>query len=196
MYCRYTSMSFDPADRTTVEQFWDEVGGPVAAVEEGFQGGLILESVETDGVIRAITIWRDPDNFDSFSVSHRHTPVTEGIRATSMSTTERDGMNVMRLVEPVAAEIRVIRCRVAEGGVDGLRDFWHSEGRDLVESAPGCIKAEALIDEGELEALIIFRWRSAQAAEAFRNSDDHNDRFVPGIERFVTPIGKLQTRSL
>jgi len=196
MYCRYTSMSFDPADRVTVKQFWDEVGGPVVAIEEGFQGGLVMESVDAPGVMRAVTIWRDSDDFNSFSASLRHAPVIEGIRATSMSTTERDGMNVMLFVEPVASEIRIIRCQVAEGQVESLRNFWHLEGRALVENAPGCIKADALIDEGNLQALIVFHWRTVEAAEAFRNSDIHNEQFVPAIERFVTPIEKLQTRVL
>jgi heme-degrading monooxygenase HmoA len=196
MYCRYTRFSFDTSDRAGVHNFWNEVGAPVVARQEGFRGGLILDSDETDGVIRAITLWADRHHFDRFSNSDENTPIVNGIRSTTMKTETRDGLKVVETVEPEAGEVRVVRARIRPGCLDGFRKYWTSTGRALVESAPGCISAQALVDPAESEAIVTFTWRTAEHAEAFRNSPVHNEQFVPGIEEFVTPIAKLRAEKL
>jgi heme-degrading monooxygenase HmoA len=195
VYCRYTQFSFEPADRSSVERFWEEVGGPIAARQPGFKGGLILDSEDSAGIVRAITVWADRADFDAFSGSDEHQPIVDGVRST-MKTEARDGLRVLRVVEPHAGEVRVIRARIHEGCVEHLRNYWTTAGRSLVESAPGCIKADAFVDTDALEAVIMFVWRTAADADAFRSSAVHNEEFVPAIERFVTPIARLHTERL
>jgi len=196
MYCRYTQFSYAPGDRDSILRFWDEVGGPAAAPRGGFQGALILDSIESEGTLRALTFWKEASDFEEFFADGDHERVIEGIRLTSMTTGDRDGLEVVSQVKPEADLVRLVRCSVKEGAADGFRKFWRARGRELAETDRGCIKAEAFLDAEASEAVLCFHWRTFDEAEAFLRSDLHENVLAPGLEQFLTPIARLHTESL
>lgn len=196
MYCRYTSFAFDGQDRSAVVDFWDRHGAPLAARQPGFRGALVMESEERDATLRTLTLWRGQRDFQSFSSSPDHAPVTAGIRDSGMSVIDRDGLTVLHDVRPRAGEVRCIRCRVHDGATAGLREFWQTTAKRAVERAPGCIKAEAFVDPQRLEFVLMVWWRTHEDAERFRLSGEHREAFVEGLERFVDRIDRLHTVSL
>jgi heme-degrading monooxygenase HmoA len=196
MYSRYTSFEFEVDDRPAVESFWRDVGGPVAASQPGFRGGLILESVQKRGVIRAVTLWDNETDFEAFSAGADHGRVTAGIQATTMATTERDGLKTMGVLWPTPGEVRIIRCSIRPGQLESLRRYWPTNGRATIEGASGCIKAEAFVDPDQMIFILMVYWRSSEDAEAFRLSAAHNEEFAPAIERYVTRLDRLRTLSL
>lgn len=191
MYSRYTAFRFDPDDRTSVHQFWETVGGPVAARQPGFRGGLVLESNENAGVVRAVTMWDDMADFERFSTGPEHDPIVNGIKATSMSTTDRDGLGSIVHLEPLPAEVRVVHVSINEGAADRFVEFWSTQGKAIVESAPGCLRADAYVDRERGEAMLCFQWRTVEDGQRFRESAIHNETFAPAIEQYVTPITRL-----
>jgi len=195
MFSRYTSFNYQPDDRTAVASFWAEVGGPVVARQPGFRYGLVLESTEMPGVIRAFTLWDSESHYESFSTGPDQDLIVNGIRSTTMSTVDRDGLETMSAVSPTPGEVRVIRSTIEPGQIEALRSHWPA-ARAIVEAAPGCIAAHGFIDAEQMIFLLMVMWRTAEDAEAFRQSDVHNEQFVPGMDQHVSRLDRLRTQPL
>jgi len=196
MYCRYTEFSYDPDQSEAIRRFWQQSGGPAAAHQGGFQGALVIESVEADGVMRAISLWKNAADFEEFYAGAEHQQVIEDIKSLSMTVGGRDGLNVVTVVEPVAALTRMVRCKLRDGAADEFREFWQTRGKALAETDRGCIKAEAYVDANASEAVLCFHWRTLDEAAEFLKSDLHENVLAPGLEQFLTPIARLHAQSL
>jgi heme-degrading monooxygenase HmoA len=195
MYSRYTSFHYQPYHLPAVEAFWDEVGGPVAARQPGFRGGYVLRSVEQPDLIRAITLWHSEEAYKALESGPDQKLIGEGIRGTSMSTSERDGMETLAVVAPEVGEVRLIRSSIKPEEEDALRAYW-PRAKAIIEAAPGCIEANGFIDPNEMIFVLMVRWRTPEEAEAFRESPEHNEQFVPGMERYVTRLDRLRTQPI
>jgi hypothetical protein len=44
--------------------------------------------------------------------------------------------------------------------------------------------------------VLMVRWRTPEEAEAFRESPEHNEKFAPGMDRYVTRLDRLRTRAI
>lgn len=95
MYSRYSAFVFDEADRKKVLDFWEGFGVPSASRQEGFRGALILESAETPGRIRTVTVWESKEDFDRYYASDEHRKLGAAIRESGLKIDDRDGLNVL-----------------------------------------------------------------------------------------------------
>jgi heme-degrading monooxygenase HmoA len=195
MYARYTSFRFDTDDLAGVEQFWNEIGAPVVARQSGFRGGFVFRSLDQPDSIRALTLWGSQQSYTALEDGPDQALIGQGIKSTSMATTERDGMEAMSVVRPAVGEVRIIRSSIQPGAVDALEADW-PRARAMIESAPGCVEASGFIDPDEMIFVLVVRWRSAEDAESFRQSPEHNEGFVPIVERHVTRLDRLRTRPI
>ncbi|MCZ7589131.1 MAG: antibiotic biosynthesis monooxygenase [Gaiella sp.] len=196
MYSRYSAFTFDDEARGRAMAFWSDVGAPVAATQPGFQLATILESDETPGRLRTLTVWRRQEDFERFYSSDDHQVINARIRESGLRIDDRDGLTVRHLVEPEAGEVRLIRARVPVERLDEVVGFWRRTGRAIIESQPGCVRARAFIDRDQSLLILQIHWRSASDGRAFVESEQHETEFVAGLGPGVERLERLHLESI
>ncbi len=192
MYSRYTSFHFDEGNRKAVLDFWENVGVPSAGRQEGWRGGLIVESVEPPGRLRAGTLWESKEDFDRYYASDEHKVLGAGIRKSGLKIEDRDGLHVLSDARPKGGVLRVTRARVKPDRTDEVEAYWRSTGSSLIRRQPACLRADAFWDSGSGDFVLVLEWRAVSDAERFIASDEHRE-FASGLE---DAIGEIVDRQM
>jgi heme-degrading monooxygenase HmoA len=93
MYSRYTEFQFDADRRDDVYRFWETIAVPSAQRQPGWRAAYILASDEQAGVLRTITVWDAPEDFQRYYASPEHQVLGDGIRASGLRGVARDGLD-------------------------------------------------------------------------------------------------------
>lgn len=192
MYSRYTSFHFDEANRKAVLDFWENVGVPSAGRQEGWRGGLIVESVETPGKLWTVTLWESEEDFDRYYASDEHQELGAGIRNSGLKVEDRDGLNVLSDARPKGGALRITRARVKPDRIGEVEAYWRSTGCSLVRRQPACLRADAYWDSGSDDFVLVLEWRAVSDAERFIASDEHRE-FAAGLD---DAIGEIVDRQM
>jgi len=203
-YARYTEFHYDPDRRDEVIAFWNDPGTSHPTREPGFVRGVVLDSVEEPGLLRVVTLWNAPEQFDAYYASPGHRAVGPGIGERSARIAARDGLESVLLLEPPAhprdgdaGHIRIIRARIRPGAdTAALGEFWRTRGRAALESAPGCHASRAYIDENAQLFVIQVWWASAEAAVAFVASEDHEEQLTVPLDAWVERLDRIEATPL
>ena len=172
MYARYTEFEFDAVDREQVLAVWSDVGIPSASRQPGWRGATILESDEQPGLLRLVTLWDSPADFERYYTGPEHEGLSAAIKASGMRGRVRDGLTAHHAATPPGALVRVTRASVPLEQVDAVSAWWREEGHPITQRAAGCLRAEAYWSEpGGFE--LVVSWTDRAAAKAFLDGPDH-----------------------
>lgn len=197
-YGRYTGFCFEandqsPAayDRARVRDFWEKVGVPSASAQDGWRGLMIVESTETPGRLRTLTLWESKEAFDRYFTGQAHRGMGPAFRELGLKIDERDGFEVLFEERARGAVLRLIRAPVRPGRKDEVAAFWRSAGRSIIERQPGCRGVDAYWGaEGSLFVLAV-EWRSPADVERFMASEEHLE-FIAGLGDAVGEVADRQ----
>lgn len=187
MYSRYTTFSFDEADRQRVLDFWEQIAVPSASRQEGWRGALILESVESAGRLRTATLWESKEAFDCYYASDEHKTLGAAIREARLHVDDRDGLDVLFDARPGGGILRITQARVKPDRIDDVAAYWRSTGCSLINRQPGCLRAEAYWGAEPGHFNLVIEWRSLADAERFLTGDDHK-AFGAALDECVTEV--------
>jgi quinol monooxygenase YgiN len=180
MYARYTEFEFDAQDRERVLAVWSEVGIPSASRQPGWRGATILESEEQPGLLRLVTLWDSPADFERYYTGPEHDGLSAAIKGSGMRGRVRDGLTAHHAATPSGSLVRITRATVPAAQVDAVSAWWREEGRPITLRATGCLRAEAYWSEpGRFE--LVVSWTDRAAARAFLEGPDHA-RFKAAME--------------
>jgi quinol monooxygenase YgiN len=172
MYARYTEFEFDAADRERVLAVWSEIGIPSASRQPGWRGATILESEDTPGLLRLVTLWESRDDFERYYALPEHGPLTAAIKGSGMRGRARDGLNALHAATAPGSLVRVTRGRVDPAQTEAVAAWWRAEGKPMTLEAPGCLRAEGYWSEpGRFE--LVVHWTDRDAAKAFLEGPAH-----------------------
>ena len=172
MYARYTEFEFDADDRDRVLAAWEEVGIPSASQQPGWRGATILESQDNPGLLRLVTLWESPEDFERYYAAPEHIGLSEAIKSSGMRGRVRDGLIAHHAATPAGSLVRITRGAVDPGQTDAVAAWWRSDGKPLTLEAPGCLRAEAYWSEpGRFE--LVVHWTDREAAKAFLEGPLH-----------------------
>jgi quinol monooxygenase YgiN len=173
MYARYTEFQFDAQSRDAVMDFWATIAVPSASRQPGWRAAYILESDETAGVLRTVTLWDAPEDFQRYYTSDEHQVLGAGIKASGLKGVARDGL-VARFAATAAGPLfRITRADFAPERQVEVEAFWRETGRPMMLAADGCLSAEAFWAAPGRFTLVA-EWRSAEHAHAFLTGPDHH----------------------
>ena len=180
MYARYTEFEFDAEDRERVLAVWSEVGIPSASRQPGWRGATILESEDTPGLLRLVTLWDGPADFERYYSAPEHVGLSEAINGSGMRGKVRDGLIAHHVAAPPGSIVRVTRGEVDPANTDAVAAWWRDEGRPLTVEAPGCLRAEAYWSApGRFE--LVVAWTDRDAAQTFLDGPAHG-RFKASMD--------------
>lgn len=187
MYARYTELEFEAADRDKVLALWRDIAVPSASVQPGWRGSTIMESQDRPGVLRLVTVWDAPEDFERYYTGEEHVGLSDAIKASGMRGVVRDGLTAHHAAIPRGPLYRVIRASVPIERTADVEAFWKQTGRPMMLRAADNISAEAFW-AGEGQFTIISEWRSASAAQAFLDGAEHKEfgRTMDGFGANVT----------
>jgi len=174
MYARYTELEFEAADREKVLALWRDMAVPSASVQPGWRGSTILESQDTPGVLRLVTLWDAPEDFERYYTGPEHVGLSDAIKASGMRGKVRDGLTAHHAAIPRGPLYRVIRATVPPERTAEVEGFWRETGRPMMLRASDNIAAEAFW-AGEGNFTIVSEWRSAAAAQTFLDGAEHKE---------------------
>ena len=172
MYARYTEMEFDPDDRERVLAVWSEVGIPSISRQPGWRGATILESEESAGVLRMVTVWDSQSDFERYYAAPEHVDLSAAIKGSGMRGKVRDGLTAHHVATPAGSLVRITRGEVDPAQTDAVATWWREEGRPMTQEAPGCLRAEAYWSEAGRFELVV-AWTDRAAAQAFLKGPAH-----------------------
>jgi quinol monooxygenase YgiN len=175
MYARYTEFQFDPADRDAMLRFWETIAIPSASRQAGWRAAYVLDSEETEGLLRTFTLWDGQADFERYKASDEHTTLGAGIRESGLRTATRDGL-AARFTASAATNVpllRVTRARFPTDKVADAAEFWRTTGGPMMRRAPGCLGAEAYWAGDGTEFVLVAAWASREEAEGFLTGPDH-----------------------
>jgi quinol monooxygenase YgiN len=176
MYSRYTEFQFDADRRDDVHRFWETIAVPSAARQPGWRAAYILASEEQPGVLRTITVWESPEDFQRYYTSPEHQVLGDGIRASGLRGVARDGLDAWfgeTAPEAAGPLLRVTRAQVDPDKVAEATRFWRDEGGPMMRRAPGCLRADGYWGAEPGEFILLAEWASQDAATAFLQGPDH-----------------------
>jgi len=187
MYARYTELVFEAADRDKVLALWHDIAVPSASVQPGWRGSTILESQDTPGVLRLVTLWDAPEDFDRYYTGPEHVGLSDAIKESGMRGVLRDGLTAHHAAIPRGPLYRVIRATVPPERIADVEAFWKGTGQPMMLRSADNIAAEAFW-AGEGQLTIVSEWRSAAAAQGFLDGADHKEfgRSMDGFGAHVT----------
>ena len=194
-YSRYTAFGLDADDRDRALAFWHDVGVPSASTQPGFRLAVILESEETPGRLRTLTVWDRREDFDAYYASDDHQVLGAAIKASGLRVEERDGLSALHVVRPPVGHLRVTEAELPASAVDRVRAYWRDEGRALLLRQPGCLRAEAYLAGDPARFVVAIGWRSEAHADAFRAHPDHR-AFGAGLGDDVVPVARTAANPL
>jgi quinol monooxygenase YgiN len=172
MYARYTEFEFDADDRDRVLAVWSEVGIPSASRQPGWRGATILESQDTPGLLRLVTLWESAADFERYYSAPEHVGLSDAIKGSGMRGRLRDGLTAHHVATAAGSLVRVTRGEVDPERADDVAEWWRQEGRPLTQEAPGCLRAEAYWSApGRFE--LVVAWTDRDAAQAFLDGPAH-----------------------
>jgi heme-degrading monooxygenase HmoA len=192
MYSRYSSFSFKEDDRQNVVDFWINVGAPFICDKQGFRGNYIALSEDNPGKLKAITIWDSKEDFERTFLSEGHDNLLKALKETGMTIDDRDGLNVLIDSRKSTGSLRVIKLQLKPNKTEDAVNYWKSTGEQLINSQPGCMRAEAF-KEPETDYLVIsILWASTSDAKRFTDSEEHR-KFASGMDENVLEIIEKQS---
>ncbi len=194
-YSRYTAFAVDAADRDRARAFWREVGVPSATSQPGFRLAVILESEESPGRLRTVTVWDRREDFDAYYASDEHQTLGAGIKGSGMRVEDRDGLRALHVAPARVGHLRVTEADLPPEAVERVRRYWHEEGMSLLRRQPGCVSADAYVAADPDRLVVVIGWRTEQDAEAFRDRPDHR-AFAEGLGTDVTPRSRTAATRL
>jgi heme-degrading monooxygenase HmoA len=172
MYARYTEFEFDAASRDAVIDFWRTIAVPSASRQPGWRAAYILESDETAGVLRTLTLWDAPEDFQRYYSSDEHQVLGAGIKASGLRGKARDGLDAWFAATAAGALVRITRAAFPAEATAAVEAFWRETGRPMMLAAEGCLRAEAFwAAPGQFT--LVAEWRSAEHAQAFLTGPEH-----------------------
>lgn len=196
MYSRYSAFICDDDAHDGAMAFWRDAGAPSVASQPGLRLAIILESEETPGRLRTLTVWQRREDFERFYAGTEHQAINLRIRDCGMQIDDRDGLTVRHLIEPEAGEVRLIRARVPAARIDEVLEFWRREGRRIIESQPGCLRARAFVEREACLFILQIYWRSALDGQRFLESEQHETEFVAGLGAGVERLERLHLEAV
>jgi heme-degrading monooxygenase HmoA len=173
MYARYTEFQFDARDRDAVLRFWETVALPSASRQPGWQAAYVLESDESEGVLRTFTLWDEPADFHRYRSSEEHAALGEGIRSSGLRIVVRDGLESRFMATSAGPLLRVTRARFDPARVADAAAYWRDAGGPMMRRAQGCRRAEGYWAGDGSEFVLVAEWASREAADAFLAGPDH-----------------------
>lgn len=173
MYARYTEIEFDVQDRERVLEVWERIGLPSAVRQQGFRGSYILESEDTPGTLRLLTLWDAPEDFERYYTGEEHVGLSAAIKAAGMRGVKRDGMRARFHATRPGGLVRITRAAFEPSQVDAAAEFWRETGASLMRSAPGCLRADAYRGTTPGEFILLAEWSSQDDADRFLTGPDH-----------------------
>jgi heme-degrading monooxygenase HmoA len=194
-YSRYTAFGLDADDREHALEFWQQIGVPSASSQPGFRLAVILESDETPGRLRTITVWDRREDFDAYYASEEHQRLGAAIKGSGLRVEERDGLVALHVAPARVGHLRVIEADLPADAVDRVRTFWREHGRSLLQRQPGCLRAEAFVRAEPQRLVVSIGWRSEDDAEAFRDHPDHH-AFAEGLGPDVKVVSRTSANHL
>jgi quinol monooxygenase YgiN len=172
MYARYTEFEFDAQDRDRVLAVWSEVGIPSASQQPGWRGATILESQDSPGLLRLVTLWDSAEDFERYYAAPDHVGLSEAIKGSGMRGRVRDGLTAHHAATSAGSLVRVTRGTVDPANAEAVSAWWRAEGKPLTLAAPGCLRAEGYWSEpGRFE--LVVAWTDREAAKAFLEGPAH-----------------------
>lgn len=149
-----------------------------AANQPGFVSGLLLTPEGTENGLQFQTIWNNQAASETFHASAEYRATAASLSDSGLTLRKREAHDIQRWETASAGEVRHIRTSVPAERLDEVAEFWQNRGRQVIESAVGCVRALGFIDREASEFVLVIWWRSASDAEAFRLSSYHEDEFV------------------
>lgn len=203
-YARYTEFTYDPERRDEVLAYWRHPDTPHPTSQPGFERGFVFDSIETPGVIRVVTMWREPHHFDAYYATPGHQGIVRRLSESSARTTVRDGLEAQVVLVPPAeprdgagGHVRVIRARILDDSrIPELVEFWRTRGRAALEAAEGNHAARAYIDDAAGLFIIQVWWQTEEAAIAFVASDEHHEQLTVPLAQWVEKLDRADARPL
>jgi heme-degrading monooxygenase HmoA len=187
MYARYTELEFPADRREDVLALWRDIAVPSASRQPGWRGSTILESQDQPGVLRLVTLWDAPEDFERYYTGEEHVGLSDAIKASGMRGKVRDGLTAHHAAIPKGPLYRVIRATVPPERTADVESFWKETGRPMMLRAADNISAEAFW-AGEGQFTIVSEWRSKESAQAFLDGAEHKEfgRAMDGFGAHVT----------
>ncbi len=197
LYSRYTAFRYDPAIEQALSRAWATTTGTTITRQEGFVGAQLLRSVETPGVRRSVTTWREKGAFDAFYHGPDHGALNAVFADLGVEITERDGSEVLWRLSPQVGEVRVVRSRIEDlSRLPELERFWRKELGPYLRSRPGLRQVEAAVSEEESLFVIILHWESGEVATQFVASEEHELRVSEPLRTWTRKLGRDDLRPL
>jgi heme-degrading monooxygenase HmoA len=172
MYARYTEFQFDAPSRDAVMVFWRTVAVPSASRQPGWRAAYILESDETAGVLRTVTLWDAPEDFQRYYTSDEHQVLGAGIKGSGLRGVARDGLQARFAATAAGPLFRITRAVFPPERSVAVETFWRETGRPMMLAAEGCLRAEAFWAAPGAFTMVA-EWRSQEHATAFLTGPDH-----------------------
>lgn len=197
LYSRYTSFRYDPAVDEQLTTAWDSAVGTAITRQPGFVGAQQLVSLETPGVRRSVTTWREKEDFERFYHGPDHAVLNQVFADLGVAITERDGAEVLWRRTPDVAEVRIVRTRINDlSRLPELERLWHEHLAPFFRSQRGLREVEAAVSEAESSFVIILHWESKEVADRFVASAEHEEQVSVPLRAFTTKVGRDDLRPL
>ena len=168
MYARYTELEFDADDREQVLALWRDMAVPSASAPARLARLHILESQDTPGVLRLVTLWDAPEDFERYYTGPEHVGLSrrdQGRRGCAARSAT--GLTAHHAATPARAAVRVTRADRAPGA-DRRRDRWRDSGERPLDDrrAVGQPRAQRRTGASRAQFELVVEWRD-RAAQAF-----------------------------